>query len=226
MIALDLRAAAVDPWQRTFDAGHGAHVLAMARSEAGVRAIGARPGVAERGDPVPSVFTTVGLPQGRVELRVSGLEGRPRVDAPVSTAGVGASEGTIVLERSFAETLDIPVGATVAGRDPERAGRAPGRRHGHPVQPGELPLPAGRHMDDALDAGAHRSRTPALELDTALRLDDRPPRRRSPRRRWPPSRPTSGALLRGACSDGMILQTWQRMRRRRPSPTRTQQPSC
>jgi putative ABC transport system permease protein len=113
LIALDLRAAALDPWQQTFDAGHGAHVVAMSDTEADVRAVADRPGVAERGDPVPSVFARLQLPQGLLELRVSGLDGQPRVDAPVPTAGSGPGDGTIVLERSFADTMDVPVGASV-----------------------------------------------------------------------------------------------------------------
>ena len=48
VVALEVRATGVDPWQRTFDAAHGAHVLANTPTESDARAIAARPEVARK----------------------------------------------------------------------------------------------------------------------------------------------------------------------------------
>ena len=53
VLALEVGATARDPWQRTFTAANGAHVLASVPSQADARAIAALPGVAERDEPVP-----------------------------------------------------------------------------------------------------------------------------------------------------------------------------
>jgi putative ABC transport system permease protein len=103
-----------DPWQRTFDAANGAHVIATAPSEAAVRRIGALPGVAERDRAVPSAVTTMTTAAGHTErLELAGLPPLVRVDAPVRTDGSGPREGGIVLERSLAEALDLRVGTTL-----------------------------------------------------------------------------------------------------------------
>jgi putative ABC transport system permease protein len=214
VIALDLRAAAVDPWQRAFDAGHGAHVLAMARSEADVQAIAARPGVAERGDPVPSVFTTVALPQGAVDVRVAGLDGQPRVDVPVSTSGTAAGAGTIVLERSFAEALDLAVGTTLqleGANGPVRLTVA-----GTATQSSVASFPSSQPGT----AWATRATLERLQPDAgrwnwtqAVRLDD-PSAAQTFAEQTLASLPADQQTRCSGdtCSGGVILQTWQHMR--------------
>jgi putative ABC transport system permease protein len=111
VLALEVGATARDPWQRTFEAANGAHVIASAPAEADARAIGALPGVAERAPAVPSAITTVTTSAGDTEpLDLAGLRPRTRVDVPVRTEGSELREGGIVLERSFADALGLNVG--------------------------------------------------------------------------------------------------------------------
>ncbi len=64
VLALEVRSSGLDPWQRTFTAANGAHVLAFVPSQADARALAELPGVTERGAPVPLVRATVG-PRGK-----------------------------------------------------------------------------------------------------------------------------------------------------------------
>jgi putative ABC transport system permease protein len=112
VLALEVGATARDPWQRTFDAAHGAHVLATAPSEADARAVAALPGVAEHDDPIPRA--TVATAAGNDLLQPEGLRAPPRIDRPVRTGGADVREGGIVLERSFAEALGLDVGETIS----------------------------------------------------------------------------------------------------------------
>jgi putative ABC transport system permease protein len=113
VIALEVGGTARDPWQRTFAAANGAHVLANVPARADARAIAALPGVVERDDPVPSALTTIAS-GGRTErMLVAGLRSRARVNAPVRTAGAAPPAGGIVLERSFAGALGLRVGSTL-----------------------------------------------------------------------------------------------------------------
>jgi putative ABC transport system permease protein len=117
VLALEVRSSGRDPWQQTFDAAKGAHVLVFAHSQADARAIADLPGVTERGAPVPLVTATLGptlVPPGsadRVEL--AGLSGRTAVNKPVLTAGSQLRDGGILLERSLARARGIEVGATL-----------------------------------------------------------------------------------------------------------------
>jgi putative ABC transport system permease protein len=111
VITLEVGATTRDPWQRTFDAANGAHVVATAPSQADARAIAALPGVAERDDPVPrAIVATVA---GDDQLHVAGLRAPARIDKPVRIAGSGVREGGIVLERSFAEAVGLRIGETI-----------------------------------------------------------------------------------------------------------------
>ncbi|HWN07624.1 MAG TPA: ABC transporter permease, partial [Steroidobacteraceae bacterium] len=111
VLALEVGATARDPWQRTFTAAHGAHVLANVPSQADARAIAALPGVAERDKPVPIALASVARGGGTERVLLAGLPSRPRVNAPVRTAGSALREDGIVLERSFADALGLEVGA-------------------------------------------------------------------------------------------------------------------
>ena len=120
MLALEVGATARDPWQRTFDAANGAHVIATVPSEADARRIGGLPGIAESDRPVPSAITTVTTSTGDTEpLELVGLRRATRVDTPVRTEGSELREGGIVLERSLAEALGLQVGTTLRVAKPD-----------------------------------------------------------------------------------------------------------
>jgi ABC-type lipoprotein release transport system permease subunit len=119
VLALEVGSAARDPWQRTFAAAHGAHVLADVPTRADARAIAARPGVAERDEPIPNAPARIA--DGGDRLFLAGLGPVTRVNAPVRTEGSGPRGDGIVLERSFADALGLRVGETlrlVAAGDP------------------------------------------------------------------------------------------------------------
>jgi putative ABC transport system permease protein len=116
VVALEVGATGREPWQRTFEAAHGAHVLASVRTEADARAIAAQPGVAEAAEPIPSSLArlrTVGGPGNDVAVIVAGLNALPSVNMPVVTDGIAAGEQGVVLERSFAQALGLRPGMTV-----------------------------------------------------------------------------------------------------------------
>jgi ABC-type lipoprotein release transport system permease subunit len=112
VLAVEVGATARDPWQRTFDAANGAHVIADVPSEAAARRMAALPGVAQRGAVFPSATTRVTTAAGATEpLRLAGLSRDTRVDVPVPTEGSRLREGAIVLERSLASALHLRVGS-------------------------------------------------------------------------------------------------------------------
>jgi putative ABC transport system permease protein len=111
VLTLEVGATARDPWQRTFDAANGAHVLVTARSQADARAIATLPGVAKRDDPIP--LATVAAAAGSDQLQLAGLRAPARINRPVRTEGSEVREGGIVLERSFAEAVGVRVGETI-----------------------------------------------------------------------------------------------------------------
>lgn len=113
VLALEVRSAGVDPWQRTFAEANGAHVLAFAPSRVDAVAIGELAGVTERSAPVPLVQATVGPPGSTDRVELAGLSRRTEVNRPVPTAGSQLRQGGIVLERSLARALRIGVGETL-----------------------------------------------------------------------------------------------------------------
>ncbi|HSE80917.1 MAG TPA: hypothetical protein VLA87_04365 [Gaiellaceae bacterium] len=113
VIALEVRSAGVDPWQRTFAEANGAHVLAFAPSQTDAVAIGELPGVTERSTPVPLVWATVGPRGSTDQVQLAGLRGRTAVNKPVLTGGSQLRDDGIVLERSLANALGIEVDATL-----------------------------------------------------------------------------------------------------------------
>jgi putative ABC transport system permease protein len=117
VLALEVGATGRDPWQRTFDAAHGAHVLALVDSQAEARRIATLPGVAERDEPLPSALATVAS-GGDDLLRLTGLRARARVNTPVRTEGAAPPADGVVIERSFGDALGLRVGDTLrlAGR--------------------------------------------------------------------------------------------------------------
>jgi putative ABC transport system permease protein len=112
VLSLEVRASGIDPWQRTFAAANGAHVLAFVPSQADAAAIGELPGVTERSAPVPLVLATLG-PRESDLVQLAGLSGPPVVNTPLRTAGSPLRGNGIVLERSLAHALGLAVGDTV-----------------------------------------------------------------------------------------------------------------
>ena len=120
VLALEVGATGRDPWQRTFDAANGAHLLATAPTEAEAGSIRALPGIAERDRAVPSTMTTMTTSAGETEpLQLAGPGQHTRIDAPVRTDGSRLREGGIVLERSLAEGLGLGVGTTLRFTAPD-----------------------------------------------------------------------------------------------------------
>lgn len=113
VIALEVRGSGIDPWQRTFQAAHGAHLLAIVPSLGDAHTVAALPGVAERDEPVPSAVGTATIGGRSEPLQFAGLGGRPRINAPVRTEGAPQPGSGIVLERSLADAQDIAVGSTI-----------------------------------------------------------------------------------------------------------------
>ena len=113
VLALEVGATAREPWQRTFHAANGAHVLATAPSQAEARGIAALAGVAERDEAVPNAITSVAAGGGTDRLRLAALSAPARINAPVRTAGAAPPADGLVLERSFADALGLRVGSTL-----------------------------------------------------------------------------------------------------------------
>lgn len=113
VLALEVGATARDPWQRTFSAANGAHVLANAASATDARTIATLPGVAERDDPIPIANTSIAMPGTTDRIQLAGLSSPPRVNTPVRTDGSRFPADGIVLERSFAAALGLRVGTTL-----------------------------------------------------------------------------------------------------------------
>jgi ABC-type lipoprotein release transport system permease subunit len=127
VLALEVRASGIDPWQRTFDEANGAHVLAFVPSDADAAAIGELPGVTERDAPVPLVLARGGSRESTDLVQLAGQSRRPEVNTPLRTAGSRLRDGGIVLERSLARALGLEVGDTfeVTSRSGDRSIEVP-----------------------------------------------------------------------------------------------------
>ncbi|HEY7045377.1 MAG TPA: FtsX-like permease family protein [Nocardioidaceae bacterium] len=124
VLALQVGETIRDPWQRTFDASHGAHVLVIASSHEQARSLRNAAGVTEAAAPVPYAFSGIRLatPGGPEPVQLLSLSGRPSVNAPVRISGTTTPGSGIVLERSLADALGVGVGTSLrlAGPDAER----------------------------------------------------------------------------------------------------------
>jgi putative ABC transport system permease protein len=125
VLALEVRSAGNDPWQRTFAAANGAHVLALVPSEADAIAIGDLPGVTERSAPVPLTLATVGAPLGAERVQLAALTRRTAVNMPVPTGGSSLQARGIVLEHSFAHALGIEIDASLEVKSEHGSVNAP-----------------------------------------------------------------------------------------------------
>ncbi|MFI7062341.1 ABC transporter permease [Kribbella sp. NPDC050124] len=117
VLALEVGATARDPWQRTFDAATGAHVFANVASAEDARRIANLPGVAERDDPVPNTNTALIGREDRLQLAAP--PSAPQIGKPVAIDGSVNPGNGIVLERSFADALNLGVGTTIRLATPD-----------------------------------------------------------------------------------------------------------
>lgn len=113
-LALQIHRVADDPWERTFRATNGAHVIASGNPDALVRVAGL-PGVADATPPISGVVTTLRSDGRAFGLRALGLGASPpAIERPLVTDGRWVrGEGEIVLERSYARALGIGPGVRV-----------------------------------------------------------------------------------------------------------------
>ena len=161
-----------DPWQRTFTAANGAHVLANVPSQADARAIAALPGVAERDEPVPIALASVAPSGGTDRLLLAGLRSRPRVNAPVRTAGSALRDGR---HRARAQLRRGPRTRAserrAAARGSGRSDRAAHPRHGDLTESAALPAQQpGPGLGHARHTRADRARSQPLAWTQAIRL--------------------------------------------------------
>jgi hypothetical protein len=102
------------PWQQTFDATDGPHVVVSALPGADLTPLRALPGLEAASGPFPVVDTSLRYRGREIGTR---LEGRPSagtaVDHPVLVSGGWAHRGTVVLEQGTARALGVAAGARV-----------------------------------------------------------------------------------------------------------------
>ena len=110
-----------DPWQRTFDATNGGHVLVTARNRASLEPLARLPEVSAASPTVAAVATSIEHDGRTVGLRAIGVPPTTEVAMPLVTDGTWLEDGGAVLERSFARYYDLAPGdrigvATTTGR--------------------------------------------------------------------------------------------------------------
>jgi hypothetical protein len=114
VIATSGGGASTDPWQQTFDATDGPHVVVSALPGADLTPLRALPGLEAASGPFPVVDTSLRHRGREIGTR---LEGRPAggtaVDHPLLVFGVWAHRGTIVLATSTARALGVQAGDSV-----------------------------------------------------------------------------------------------------------------
>ncbi|MEZ5410225.1 MAG: FtsX-like permease family protein [Acidimicrobiales bacterium] len=116
MLAVQLRAVALDPWQRTFDATNGAHLQAFGATP-DVARVADLPGVTEAADPLPHVITSLVAGDRTFALRAFGADQPPAVERPLLTAGRWVGGGAeVALDVAYARSLGLGVGDRVTLR--------------------------------------------------------------------------------------------------------------
>jgi putative ABC transport system permease protein len=114
-LALGVARLADDPWDRTFEATNGAHLLAYSRDRAALEPLARLPEVAESTRVLPSVFTSFEHDDRTVGAAVYGVPRRgPSVAKPLVTDGAWVDVGGVVLERSFARFYGLEPGDRIA----------------------------------------------------------------------------------------------------------------
>jgi hypothetical protein len=111
--ALQVGETTAGPWQKTFDAAHGAHVLAMVPTTADARQIAAMSGVAERDEPMPWAMTGMRADGEPLNVFLFGIERQPTINVPIVTGGTQPAGDEILVERSLYDALNLAPGARV-----------------------------------------------------------------------------------------------------------------
>jgi putative ABC transport system permease protein len=199
VLVLEVRGTGHDPWQQTFDAAHGAHVLANVPTREAAEALRSLSGVTESGDPVPETTLQLRRDDGTEPLRVAGLAATPVVNHPIATEGTADPGDGVVLERSLARVLGLDVGdriVLVGGRTLDVVGTAilPNQSRYPRSNPGFAWV--GRPTLDQLQPDESTWR-----WDEALRVRD------------PASAQTvADSVVRGAPPGTVSAETWQEQR--------------
>jgi hypothetical protein len=102
------------PWQQTFEATNGPHLVVVGLPGVDLAPLREIPGLTAASGPFPGVDTSLRYRGREIGTR---LEGRPvaatAVDHPLLISGGWARPGTVVLERSTARSLRVPLGGRV-----------------------------------------------------------------------------------------------------------------
>jgi putative ABC transport system permease protein len=102
-LALGVGSVADRPWERTFDATRGAHVIAVAdNTRVDVRPVERLPGVVDSSGDIPFAFSTFRDDGKLFGLRVMTL-GNSKVERPIIERGRLPRTGEVLVERSFAD---------------------------------------------------------------------------------------------------------------------------
>lgn len=126
-LGLVLRDAASDPYESTRAATRGPDVVASAGTSAGLEQLATASGVTERSGPYPVVARTLEASGRTSDVQLEGRDAAvASVDQPEVTRGSWVSDGHVVLEAAFANSLDVGVGdsVTLAGESFTVAGVA------------------------------------------------------------------------------------------------------
>jgi putative ABC transport system permease protein len=202
VLVLEVRETGRDPWDRTFAAAHGAHVLANVPTSAAGESLRALDGVTESADPVPSTTLELVTSRSTEPVLVSGWSGAPTVNVPIVTSGTGDPGEGVVLERSFARTLGLAAGDRLrlsgpgGGQEVEVVGTAilPSQSRYPRANPGVAWVARSTMERLQPDVGTWR-------WNEALRLSD------------PASaRAVADSVLAGAAPGTVFAQTWQEQR--------------
>lgn len=112
-VALSVRAAAEDPWERTFEASRGPDVVATSFGGE-IGALARADGVAAAAGPFAATLTSLRYGGRRYGVV---LQARPQapasIERPLVTAGTWLRPGAVVLERSYARALGARPGERV-----------------------------------------------------------------------------------------------------------------
>jgi hypothetical protein len=114
VIAASSGSSPAGPWQQTFEATEGPHVVVSALPGVDLAPLRVIPGLTAASGPFPGIDTSLRYRGREIGAR---LEGRPvavtAVDHPLLVSGEWARHGTIVLERSTAGALGLSLGGQV-----------------------------------------------------------------------------------------------------------------
>lgn len=114
VVALGVGRVADRPYDRTFAATNGAHVVVYGEPGADLSPVETLPGVVASTGPRPVLVSSFRRDEGRFGIRLIGVGPvPPTVSRPLVVAGAWPEEGEVLLERSFARFLGLRPGDTL-----------------------------------------------------------------------------------------------------------------